>query len=94
MSNILKKYDAFVIALHEIQQDAEVVSRKADALESFLHSMLGISYVDRDPGFPGYRIDGVDGYHQTPRDAIAAKVRKIREDPLFDMAMLVSEASK
>ncbi len=69
-------YMTAVTHAHHIRSDAKNLEKIADALENDTMRDLGITHHDREPGFPCWEIWGVDGWFNTPLDALEAKAAK------------------
>jgi hypothetical protein len=51
------------------RRGADVLTEMADMIEEVVLRQAGLDFVERDPGFPGWRING-RGYFNTPREAM------------------------
>ena len=70
------EYDQHVQFVDYWRKLAKQAEAEASKLEALVETKAGVRYVDRDPGFDCWKIDGAPGYFATPRDAIAAKERQ------------------
>jgi len=57
------------------QQGNKLISA-GNSLEQKMEFDLGITSDFRDPGFPCYKIEGVEGYFYTPRQAIESLAKQ------------------
>lgn len=74
----LKEFYALMYEVESWRNHARLMNSHADQLESKALSLAGVTHVDREPGFPCWRIEGVDGYFSSPADAVAARDAKVR----------------
>lgn len=71
----LELYDYWMREVTRHRQKANCHIEAADRLEREKLADLGIGHVSHDPGFPGWRVSGVDGWFSTPREAAEAKTK-------------------
>lgn len=68
----LDQYDTEEKSIRRLEANINRMQVRKANLESWLHREAGIAYVDREPGFPCWHIDGLSGYFNTPREAVEA----------------------
>jgi hypothetical protein len=68
----LEQYDAMIRVAHNFRMDGNKKIGLANSMENKAELDLGITSDFRDPGLPCYKIEGVDGYFYTPRQALEA----------------------
>ncbi len=69
----LKEFDAAMAKAGEIRRYAAEIITATTALEVQTFHVAGLECDGREAGFPCWRIEGVEGYFNTPREAVEAK---------------------
>ena len=72
-------YDQAIMRARDMRNRGHALIAQADKLEAETEIAAGVEYHDREPGFPCWSVAGLDGYYATPRQAIAAKEKRIVE---------------
>lgn len=67
------RYTAAMEYADKLWKTARGLEKIAAELETDILHELGITYIDREPGFPCWGIVGLSGYFNTPLDALEAK---------------------
>ncbi len=71
----LADYRRLTRLAHEAHVAGDRAIAVADNLEDLVARLAGCTFVDREPGFNGWQIEGLEGWFPTPEAAIAAKER-------------------
>lgn len=76
----LEQYDKKMAFAQEVRNYANGVLDRADALERECEREFGLEHADRDPGFPCWKVKGVEmPYCGTRREALQEAVRLCAE---------------
>lgn len=77
----LKEYDEALRHAWVLEVSARNLLEESKRIEAKAEKDAGIECHDREPGFACFTIDGLPGYYNTPRDAVAAKERAVTRQP-------------
>lgn len=68
----VEEFDAVMGIVAGMERIGREALRTAEDMEVTLLMSIGIRRIQREPGFPCWQINGVQGYFNTPRQAVAA----------------------
>ncbi len=71
----LQQFELMIETAHHLETEANSIRRRAETLEALALKLAGIQHVDRDPGFPCWKIAGQNGYFNTPYQAAQAGLK-------------------
>ena len=72
----LQQYDSMMRVANRFRLDGNKQIGLANSMEQKAELDLGITSDFRDPGFPCYKIEGVEGYFYSPRQALEALAKQ------------------